>query len=77
MWALSKGTLRVTNGARVTFKLDSTTTPNNCALYVTSDSKIEVMNGSTFEIYGKTETTTRGQGIQSDDANGTKITVTF
>ena len=76
MWALSKGTLRVTNGARVTFKLDSTTTPNNCALYVTSDSKIEVMNGSTFEIYGKTETTTRGQGIQSDDANGTKITVT-
>lgn len=70
------GTLNVENGAKVTFKVDSGSTGSRNAIYMNSGSKINVSNGSTFEILGYETSGKEGQGIQLDSTKSAYINVT-
>lgn len=70
------GTLNVTNGAKVSFTVDSGSTGSRNAIYMNSGSSINVTKGSTFEIHGNGTAGKEGQGIQLDKAGTAKINVT-
>ena len=70
------GTLNVTNGAKVSFTVDSGSTGSRNAIYMNAGSVINVSNGSTFEIFGNETAGKEGQGIQLDAANTANINVT-
>lgn len=70
------GTLNVTNGAKVSFTVDSGSTGSRNAIYLNAGSVINVSNGSTFEIFGNETAGKEGQGIQLDAANTANINVT-
>ena len=70
------GTLNVTNGAKVSFTVDSGSTGTRNAIYMNAGSSINVSNGSTFEIHGNETGGKEGQGIQLDKTGAAKINVT-
>ena len=70
------GTLNVTNGAELTFKFDSRTTGTRNAIYMNAGSKINVTDGSTFQILGVGTEGNAGQGIQLDAAGTANVNVT-
>ena len=70
------GTLTVTNGAKVSFTVDSGSTGSRNAIYMNAGSTINVSNGSTFEIYGNETAGKEGQGIQLDKTGTATINVT-
>ena len=70
------GTLNVTNGAKVSFTVDSGSTGSRNAIYMNAGSKINVSNGSTFEIFGNETAGKEGQGIQLDQTGTANINVT-
>ena len=70
------GTLNVTNGAKVSFTVDSGSTGNRNAIYMNASSVINVSNGSTFEIFGNETAGKEGQGIQLDQTGTANINVT-
>lgn len=71
------GTLTAKNGANITFNFDSTAVdkPTTCAIYANNGSVICVESGSHFTIYGQNTKGLRGEGIQPDKLDGTKIVV--
>ena len=70
------GTLNVTNGAKLSFSVDSGATGSRNAIYMNAGSVINVSNGSTFEIYGNDTAGKEGQGIQLDKTGKANINVT-
>ncbi len=70
------GTLNVTNGAKLSFYVDSGATGSRNAIYMNAGSEINVSNGSTFEIYGDDTAGKEGQGIQLDKTGTANINVT-
>ena len=70
------GTLNVTNGAKLSFSVDSGATGSRNAIYMNAGSVINVSNGSTFEIHGYDTAGKEGQGIQLDTAGAANINVT-
>ncbi len=70
------GTLNVTNGAKLSFSVDSGATGSRNAIYMNAGSVINVSNGSTFEIYGYGTAGKEGQGIQLDKTGTANINVT-
>ncbi len=70
------GTLNVTNGAKLSFSVDSGATGSRNAIYMNAGSVINVSNGSTFEIYGYGTAGKEGQGIQLDKTGKANINVT-
>ncbi len=70
------GTLTVTNGAKMSFTVDSGSTGNRNAIYMNAGSKINVSNGATFEIHGNETDGKEGQGIQLDKTGQATINVT-
>lgn len=70
------GTLNVTNGAKVSFVVDSGSTGSRNAIYMNADSAINISNGATFEIRGFETKGKEGQGIQLDKTGTAKIKVT-
>ena len=70
------GTMNVTNGAKVTFNVDSGSTGSRNAIYMNAGSSINVTNGSTFVINGYATDGKEGQGIQLDRAGSANIYVT-
>jgi len=70
------GTLNVTNGASLTFIFDSKTTNTRNAIYMNAGAKLNVTNGSTFQILGVGTEGTAGQGIQLDQTRKSQINVT-
>lgn len=69
------GTMNVTNGAKVTFTVDSGTGNRN-AIYMNAGSVINVTNGSSFTINGNETAGKEGQGIQLDKTAQSNINVT-
>ena len=70
------GTLNVTNGAKLAFMFDSRTTGTRNAIYMNAGSKINVTDGSTFQILGVGTEGNAGQGIQLDAAGTANVNVT-
>ena len=70
------GTMNVTNGAKVTFTVDSGSTGSRNAIYMNEGSVINVTNGSTFIINGNDTEGKAGQAIQLDKAGASTINVT-
>ena len=70
------GTLNVTNGAKLSFSVDSGATGTRNAIYMNAGSVINVSKGSTFEIYGNDTAGKEGQGIQLDETGKANINVT-
>ncbi len=70
------GTMNVTNGAQVTFTVDSGATGSRNAIYMNAGSEINVTNGSSFTINGNETDGKEGQGIQLDTAAQSTINVT-
>lgn len=70
------GTLTVTNGAKVTFTVDSGSTGSRNAIYMNSGAVINVDNGSTFIIKGNETAGKAGQAIQLDKTGESTINVT-
>ena len=70
------GTLNVTNGAKVSFTVDSGSTGNRNAIYMNAGSSINVSDGSTFEIHGYDTDGKEGQGLQLDKTGTAKVNVT-
>lgn len=70
------GTMNVTNGAQVTFTVDSGATGSRNAIYMNAGSVINVTKGSSFTIKGNETAGKEGQGIQLDKAAQSKINVT-
>jgi len=70
------GTLNVTNGATLTFQFDSRTTKTRNAIYMHPRAKLNVTNGSTFQILAVGTQGTAGQGIQLDQPDTSFIRVT-
>lgn len=70
------GTLNVTNGAKLSFSVDSGATGSRNAIYMNAGSVINVSKGSTFEIYGCDTAGKEGQGIQLDKTGTANINVT-
>ena len=70
------GTMNVTNGAKVTFNVDSGATGSRNAIYMNAGSSINVTNGSSFTINGYATTGKEGQGIQLDQSGKAQINVT-
>lgn len=69
------GTMNVTNGAKVTFNVDSGSTGSRNAIYMNAGSSINVTNGSTFVINGYATGGKEGQGIQLDQKGTAEINV--
>lgn len=70
------GTLNVTNGAKVSFVVDSGSTGSRNAIYMNANSAINISNGATFEIRGFDTKGKEGQGIQLDKPGTAEINVT-
>lgn len=70
------GTMNVTNGAKVTFTVDSGATGSRNAIYMNAGSVINVKDGSSFTIKGNETAGKEGQGIQLDEAAQSTINVT-
>lgn len=70
------GTLNVTNGAKVSFVVDSGSTGSRNAIYMNANSAINISNGATFEIRGFDTKGKEGQGIQLDKTGTAEINVT-
>ena len=70
------GTMNVTNGAKLTFTVDSGATGSRNAIYMNAGSVINVTNGSSFTINGNETAGKAGQGIQLDQTAQSKINVT-
>lgn len=70
------GTMNVTNGAKVTFTVDSGSTGSRNAIYMNEGSSINVTNGSSFTINGNETAGKEGQGIQLDKTGTATINVT-
>ena len=70
------GTMKVTNGAKVTFTVDSGSTGSRNAIYMNEGSSINVTNGSSFTINGNETAGKEGQGIQLDKTGTATINVT-
>lgn len=70
------GTLNVTNGAKVTFTVDSGSTGSRNAIYMNAGSSINVTNGSTFIINGYGTAGKEGQGLQLDKTGTASVNVT-
>lgn len=70
------GTLNVTNRATLTFQFDSRTTKTRNAIYMHPGAKLNVTNGSTFQILAVGTQGTAGQGIQLDQPGTSFIRVT-
>lgn len=70
------GTLNVTNRATLTFQFDSRTTKTRNAIYMHPGAKLNVTNGSTFQILAVGTQGTAGQGIQLDQPDTSFIRVT-
>lgn len=70
------GTMNVTNGAKITFIVDSGSTGSRNAIYMNAGSAINVSEGSTFIIKGNDTTGKEGQGIQLDKTGAATINVT-
>lgn len=70
------GTMNVTNGAQVTFTVDSGATGSRNAIYMNAGSVINVTNGSSFTIKGNETAGKEGQGIQLDKTAQSTINVT-
>ena len=70
------GTLNVTNGAKVSFTVDSGSTGSRNAIYMNAGSSINVSNGSTFEIHGYDTDGKEGQGLQLDKTGTAEVNVT-
>ena len=70
------GTLNVTNGAKVSFTVDSGSTGSRNAIYMNDGSSINVSNGSTFEIHGYDTDGKEGQGLQLDKTGTAEVNVT-
>lgn len=70
------GTMNVTNGAKVTFTVDSGATGSRNAIYMNAGSVINVTNGSSFTIKGNETDGKEGQGIQLDQTAQSTINVT-
>lgn len=70
------GTMNVTNGAQVTFTVDSGATGSRNAIYMNAGSVINVTKGSSFTIKGNETAGKEGQGIQLDKAAQSKINLT-
>ncbi len=70
------GTLNVTNGAKLTFTVDSGATGSRNAIYMNAGSVINVTNGSSFTINGNETAGKAGQGIQLDKTAQSTINVT-
>ena len=60
------GTLNVTGGASLTFRVDSGASGNRNAIYLNDGAKINVTDGSSFAIYGSQTAGRPGQGLQMD-----------
>lgn len=69
------GKLTVTNGAKVTFNVDSGSTGQRNAIYMNAGSVINVLNGSTFIINGNQTDGKEGQGIQLDKTGQATLNV--
>ena len=69
------GTLTVTNGAKMSFTVDSGSTGSRNAIYMNAGSKINVSNGATFEIHGNETDGKEGQGIQLNQTGKATIKV--
>ena len=70
------GTLNVTNGAKVTFTVDSGSTGSRNAIYMNAGSSINVTNGSTFIINGYGTAGKEGQGLQLNETGTASVNVT-
>lgn len=70
------GTMNVTNGAQVTFTVDSGATGSRNAIYMNAGSVINVTKGSSFTIKGNETAGKEGQGIQLDQTAQSTINVT-
>lgn len=70
------GTMNVTNGAKVTFTVDSGSTGSRNAIYLNAGSSINVSNGSTFIIYGYSTDGKEGQGLQLNQTGTASVNVT-
>lgn len=70
------GTMNVTNGAKLTFTVDSGATGSRNAIYMNAGSVINVTNGSSFTINGNETAGKAGQGIQLDQTAQSTINVT-
>ena len=69
------GTMNVTNGAEVSFTVDSGSTGSRNAIYMNAGSAINVTNGSTFEIHGNGTAGKEGQGLQLDKKDTAEVNV--
>ena len=69
------GTMNVTNGAKVSFTVDSGSTGSRNAIYMNAGSSINVTNGSTFEINGYGTAGKEGQGLQLDKTGTATVNV--
>lgn len=69
------GTMNVTNGAKVSFTVDSGSTGSRNAIYLNAGSSINVTNGSTFEIHGYGTAGKEGQGLQLDKTGQATVNV--
>lgn len=72
----AESVLNVKNGAKVTLRLDSEFTGQRNAIYMSSESQVNVTNGSTLEIVGQHTSGYSGQGIQLDSAGCGTVNVT-
>ena len=70
------GTMNVTNGAKLTFTVDSGATGSRNAIYMNAGSVINVTNDSSFTINGNETAGKAGQGIQLDQTAQSTINVT-
>ena len=70
------GTMNVTNGANVTFTVDSGSTGSRNAIYLNAGSAINVSNNSSFTINGYGTTGKEGQGLQLDKTGQAEVNVT-
>lgn len=70
------GTVNVINGATLRFKFNSETTSATNALYMNSDSVLNVSNGSKVEFLGTGTAGKDGQAIQLDSPGRASVNVT-
>ena len=70
------GKLNVTNGAKVTFNVDSGSAGNRNAIYMNAGSSINVSNGAMFIISGNETEGKEGQALQLDAAGTANVNVT-
>lgn len=70
------GTMNVTNGANVTFTVDSGSTGSRNAIYLNAGSAINVSNNSSFTINGYGTAGKEGQGLQLDKTGQAEVNVT-